>query len=70
METALVGFKKCGCCVAVDLDNSPKSAADFVKRGYTLRTMEPGAAISMLGASNCMHGIYRGPALDTTREIE
>lgn len=53
---ALVGFKPCGCAVAVDLDCLPESAAEYIKRGYSIRTMPQDAAISILKASNCMHG--------------
>mgnify|MGYP006871753640 CR=1 FL=1 len=59
---ALVGFKRCGCAVAVDLDCDPKSAVEYLKRGYEIRTMPIDDAKSMLSASNCFHGIWRAPS--------
>jgi hypothetical protein len=60
-ENAIVGFKKCGCAVAADLDCKPESAAEYLKRGYQIRTMTKSEAISMLKAAECFHGVMRCP---------
>jgi len=60
-DLALVGFKSCGCAVAVDLDRSNSSAIEYVRRGYEIRTMPAADAIALLKASNCMHGWMRVP---------
>ena len=58
---ALVGFKTCGCAVAVDLDCSNSNAIELARRGYEVRTMPAVDAIALLKASNCMHGWMRVP---------
>lgn len=54
-QPAMVGFKKCGCCAAVDLDASPDTVAEWKRKGYEIRMMPKSDATSLLRASWCLH---------------
>jgi len=53
---AMVGFKKCGCCVAVDLDAHADTFTKWKRKGYKIRMMPKADAIALLKSSFCMHG--------------
>lgn len=54
-QPAMVGFKKCGCAVAVDLDAHIGTKLEWKRKGYEIRMMPKTDAISLLKSSFCMH---------------
>lgn len=56
VSRALIGRLPCGCVVAADLDNCPRSAAEYVKRGYAIETVTRDEAKRLIRESNCQHG--------------
>ena len=54
-QPAMVGFKKCGCCVAVDLDAHPGTLYEYNRKGYEVRMMPKSDAIALLKSSLCFH---------------
>ena len=55
IQPAMVGFKRCGCCVAVDLDALATTVDEWKRKGYEIRTMMKADAISLLKSSFCQH---------------
>jgi hypothetical protein len=51
----MVGFKRCGCCAAVDLDALPETVAEWKRKGYEIRMMPKLDAITLLKSSLCFH---------------
>lgn len=51
----MVGFKKCGCCVAVDLDAHIGTKMEWKRKGYEIRMMPKQEAIALLKSSLCFH---------------
>lgn len=54
-QPAMVVFKKCGCCVAVDLDVGFSAVVAYQKKGYRCVVMQKYEAISILNSSFCLH---------------
>jgi hypothetical protein len=55
IQPAMAGFKRCGCCVAVDLDALPETVAEWKRKGYETRMMPKADAVAMLKSSFCLH---------------
>jgi hypothetical protein len=55
IQPAMVGFKRCGCCAAVDLDALPETVAEWKRKGYEIRMMPKRDAIVLLKSSFCQH---------------
>jgi hypothetical protein len=55
IQPAMVGFKRCGCCAAVDLDALPETVAEWKRKGYEIRMMPKRDAIALLKSSFCQH---------------
>jgi hypothetical protein len=53
----MVGFKRCGCCAAVDLDALPETVAEWKRKGYEIRMMPKRDAIALLKSSFCQHNL-------------
>ena len=54
-QPAMVGFRKCGCCVAVDLDAHIGTKMEWKRKGYEIRMMPKQEAIALLKSSLCFH---------------
>jgi hypothetical protein len=54
-QPAMVGFKACGCCVAVDLDAHIGTKMEWKRKGYEIRMMPKADAIVLLQSSLCLH---------------
>jgi hypothetical protein len=54
-QPAMVGFKRCGCCVAVDLDAHLGTKMEWKRKGYEIRMMPRPEAIALLKSSLCFH---------------
>jgi hypothetical protein len=54
-QPAMVGFKQCGCCVAVDLDAHIGTKLEWKRKGYEIRMMPKPDAIALLKSSLCFH---------------
>lgn len=54
-QPVLVGFKPCGCCVAVDLDSHPGTMLEYKRKGYISRMMPKKDAMALLKSSLCFH---------------
>ena len=55
IQPAMAGFRRCGCCVAVDLDALATTVDEWKRKGYEIRTMMKADAISLLKSSFCQH---------------
>ena len=55
IQPAMVGFKQCGCCVAVDLDALATTVDEWKRKGYEIRMMMKKDAIALLKSSFCQH---------------
>ena len=51
----MAGFKRCGCCVAVDLDALPTTVEEWKRKGYEIRMMTKKDAVALLKSSFCQH---------------
>ena len=54
-QPSMVGFKRCGCCVAVDLDALATTVDEWKRKGYEIRMMMMEDAIALLKSSFCQH---------------
>ena len=54
-QPSMVGFKRCGCCVAVDLDALATTVDEWKRKGYEIRMMMKKDAIALLKSSFCQH---------------
>ena len=54
-QPAMVGFKKCECAVAVDLDAHIGTKTEWKRRGYEIRMMPKADAVALLKSSFCLH---------------
>ena len=54
-QSSMVGFKQCGCCVAVDLDALATTVDEWKRKGYEIQMMPKADAISLLKSSFCLH---------------
>jgi hypothetical protein len=54
-QPAMVGFKQCGCCVAVDLDAHIGTKIEWKRKGYEIRMMPKSDAVALLKSSFCLH---------------
>lgn len=55
IQPAMAGFKRCGCCVAVDLDALPTTVDEWKRKGYEIRMMTKKDAVALLKSSFCQH---------------
>lgn len=55
IQPAMVGFRRCGCCAAVDLDAMPETVAEWKRKGYEIRMMTKKDAVALLKSSFCQH---------------
>ena len=55
IQPAMAGFKRCGCCVAVDLDALATTVDEWKRKGYEIRMMMKKDAIALLKSSFCQH---------------
>lgn len=54
-QPAMVGFKKCGCAVAADLEAHIGTKMEWERKGYEIRMMAKSDAIALLKSSFCLH---------------
>lgn len=54
-QPAMVGFKTCGCAVAVDLDAHIGTKMEWKRKGYEIRMMPKADAVALLKSSFCLH---------------
>ena len=55
IQPAMAGFRRCGCCVAVDLDALATTVDEWKRKGYEIRMMMMEDAIALLKSSFCQH---------------